>query len=112
MRRRAAAHLKGNIWAWIGGLLLVGAAALALGWTTPAAFLFMLAGLLIIMADSHVDPVALLTEDALHPEEAEVPGPAAASAPAAKEGTLADRAVLALPAPLLDLLPAWSSLAA
>ena len=31
---------------------------------------------------------------------------------AAKEGTLADRAVLAMPAPLMDLLPAWSSLAA
>ena len=112
MRRQAAAHLKGNIWAWIGGLLLAGAAAVALGWSTPAAFCFMFAGLFIILADSHVDPVALITEDALHPEDAEAPGPAAPRAAAAKEGTLADRAVLALPAPLVDMLPAWSSLAA
>jgi len=74
MRARAAAHLKGNIWLWIAGFLLAGAAAVALGWGTPAAFLFMAAGLLIIMADQHVDPVALVMEDALHPDEAEVTG--------------------------------------
>lgn len=74
MRARAAAHLKGNIWLWIAGFLLAGAAAVALGWGTPAAFLFMAAGLLIIMADQHVDPVALVMEDALHPDEAETAG--------------------------------------
>ncbi len=72
MRRRAVAHLKGNIWYWTGGFALAGAAATALGWTTPAAFLFMLTGLFTIMADSHVDPLALVTEDALHPDEAEI----------------------------------------
>ncbi len=75
MRARAAAHLKGNIWLWIGGLALAGAATATLGWATPAAFLFMAAGLFIIMADSHVDPVALLTEDALDPDAPEVAGP-------------------------------------
>ncbi|HYZ32015.1 MAG TPA: hypothetical protein VE684_06990 [Crenalkalicoccus sp.] len=104
MRARATKHLKGNIWAWTGGLLLAGAAAAALGWVTPAAFLFMLAGIFIIMADSHVDPVAIITEDALHPDEAEV-----AEAPG-HGASAVDRAVLALPAPFLGLLPAWSSL--
>ena len=70
MRARAAAHLKGNIWLWICGFLVAGAACAALGWGTPAAFLFMIAGLFIIMADQHVNPVALVTEDALHPDEA------------------------------------------
>ena len=111
MRARAAAHLKGNIWLWIGGLLLAGAAATVPGWSTPAAFCFMAAGLFIIMADQHVDPLALVTEDALHPDEGEVTGTPGPGAPA-KDATLADRAVLALPAPLVDLLPAWSSLAA
>ena len=83
MRRRAAAHIKGNIWYWTGGFAAAGAAAVALGWGTPAAFLFMATGLLLIMADAHVDPVALITEDALHPEEEEVPGSAAKGAPAA-----------------------------
>ena len=105
MRKRAAAHLKGNIWFWIGGLLLAGAAAVALGWSTPAAFCFMLAGLFIIMADSHVDPVALVTEDALHPDDAEVPG-------ASRQGASAvDRAVMALPGGLLSQLPTWAPLA-
>lgn len=75
MRARAAAHLKGNIWLWIAGLMLAGLAAIALGWGTPAAFLFMIAGLFIIMADQHIDPVAIVTEDALHPDDAEVDAP-------------------------------------
>lgn len=113
MRAHAARHLKGNIWHWIGGLFLAGAAFVALRWGTPAAFCFMLAGLFIILADQHVDPLALVTEDALHPEEAELPGSTAAQGtPAAKEPTLAVRAVLVLPTPLVDTLPAWSALAA
>ena len=83
MRARAAAHLKGNIWLWIAGLPLAGAAFGALGWSTPAAFCFMIGGLFIILADSHVDPLTLVTEDALHPDKAEVPGSPARGAPAA-----------------------------
>lgn len=105
MRARAAAHLKGNIWLWIAGLALAGAAAGALGLSTPAAFLFMAAGLFIILADLHVDPVALVTRDALHPDEAE--GPAARR----EDATAADRAVLVLPAQMVDVLPGWASLA-
>ncbi len=83
MRARAAAHLKGNIWYWTGGFAVVGTAFIALGWGTPAAFCFMLTGILMIFADAHIDPVALITEDALHPEEAEVAGSSAKGAPAA-----------------------------
>ena len=60
MRGRAAAHPKGNIWLWTGGLAAAGAAATALGWGTPAAFLFMITGLFTIMADARIDPVALV----------------------------------------------------
>jgi hypothetical protein len=35
----------------------------------------MITGLLTIFADAHVDPLALLTEDALHPEGAEIDRP-------------------------------------
>ncbi len=83
MPKRAVAHLKGNIWYWTGGFGAAGAAAAALGWGTPAAFLLMLTGILMIMADAHVDPVALITEDALHPEEAEVAGPSGKGPPTA-----------------------------
>ena len=110
MRQRAAAHLKGNIWHWIGGLLLAGAVSVAMGWGTPAAFCFMLAGLFIILADQHIDPVALVTEDALHPEEAEVPG-AAVKGAAVTGATPADRAVLILPWQLVEVLPEFAPLA-
>lgn len=75
MRARAAAHLKGNIWFWIVGLAVVGAAAAALGQSTVAAFALMIAGIFIIMADQHVDPLAFVMEDALHPDEPEAVGP-------------------------------------
>jgi hypothetical protein len=104
MRAHAAKHLKGNIWHWIGGLFLAGAAFVVLGWGTPAAFCFMLAGLFIILADQHVDPVALVTEDTLHPDEAEAAGRPAESA------TMADRAALAFPLQLVEALPGWAPL--
>ncbi len=75
MRRRAVAHLKGNIWYWVGGFALAGAAFTALRWGTPAAFCFMITGLLTIMADAHVDPLAIITEDVLHPEGPEIDQP-------------------------------------
>ena len=75
MRKRAAKHIKGNLWAWTAGFAAVGAAALALGWGTAGAFLLMITGILIIMADAHVDPLALITEDALHPEGTEIDQP-------------------------------------
>jgi len=69
MRHRAVKHLKGNIWYWIIGFAVAGAGAALLSWGTPAAFLFMITGLLIAMANEHIDPVALITEDALHPDD-------------------------------------------
>ncbi len=68
-RKRAVAHLKGNIWLWIGGFAAVGVGAIALDFDTVGAFLLMVVGILIIMADAHVDPLALVTEDALDPED-------------------------------------------
>jgi len=75
MRKRAVAHLKGNIWYWTAGFGAAGVVATMLGWRTAAAFLFMITGILMIMADAHVDPLALITEDALHPDDAEVAVP-------------------------------------
>ena len=83
MRAGVTRHIKGNIWHWTGGFAVAGAAFIALGWGTPAAFCLMLTGILMIFADAHIDPVALITEDALHPEEAEVAGSSAKGAPAA-----------------------------
>jgi hypothetical protein len=75
MHKRAVAHLKGNIWYWVAGFGVAGVVATMLGWGTPAAFLFMVTGILMIMADAHVDPLAFITEDALHPDEDEVAVP-------------------------------------
>ena len=75
MRARATKHIKGNLWLWTGGFAAAGAAAVALGWGTIGAFLLMVTGLLIIMADAHVDPLAIITEDVLHPEGPEIDQP-------------------------------------
>ena len=75
MRKHVARHIKGNIWYWVAGFAVVGAAFVALGWSTPAAFCLMITGLLIIFADAHIDPVALITEDSLHPEGTEFEQP-------------------------------------
>jgi hypothetical protein len=76
MRKQVTRHIKGNLWLWTGGFAAAGAAALALGWSTTGAFLLMITGILIIMADAHIDPVAFITEDALHPEGPEIDQPA------------------------------------
>lgn len=68
MQSQAVAHLHGNIWLWIAGIVVAGGAAIALGWATPAAFLLMISGILIIMADQHVDPLAVITENSLDPD--------------------------------------------
>ena len=75
MHKRAVAHLKGNIWYWVAGFGVAGVVATMLGWGTPAAFLFLVTGIVMIMADAHVDPLALITEDSLHPDDAEVAVP-------------------------------------
>ena len=75
MRQHAVRHIKGNIWYWAAGFAAVGAACTALRWGTPAAFLFMITGLLTIFADAHIDPVALITEPALDPEGTEIDQP-------------------------------------
>ena len=75
MRQHAVRHIKGNIWYWVGGCAAAGAACTALRWSTPAAFCFMITGILVIFADAHVDPVALITEPALDPEGTEIDQP-------------------------------------
>ena len=75
MRAGVTRHIKGNIWYWVAGFAVAGAAFTALRWGTPAAFCFMLTGLLTIFADAHIDPVALITEDALDPEGTEIDQP-------------------------------------
>ena len=75
MRKHVTRHIKGNIWYWTGGFAAAGAVAAMLEWGTPAAFLLMITGILTIFADAHVDPVALITEDSLHPEGPEIDQP-------------------------------------
>jgi len=75
MRHRVVRHIKGNLWWWTIGFGVAGAAAALLGWGTPAAFILMITGILGIMADAHVDPLAVITEDALHPDDVEIEQP-------------------------------------
>jgi hypothetical protein len=58
MRAHVTRHIKGNIWLWTAGFAAAGVVALLLGWNTPAAFLLMVTGIFMIMADAHVDPLA------------------------------------------------------
>jgi hypothetical protein len=73
MPKRVVAHLKGNIWLWIAGVAALGALAILVDMHTPGAFLFMATGILIVMASAHVDPLEIITTDALHPEDADAP---------------------------------------
>ena len=75
MRKHVTRHIKGNLWAWTGGFAAAGAAALVLRWSTTGSFLLVITGILIIMADAHVDPLAIITEDVLHPEGPEIDQP-------------------------------------
>jgi hypothetical protein len=68
MRARVTRHIKGNLWLWTAGFAVAGGLAALLRWRTTSAFLLMVTGILMIMADAHVDPVAFITEDALHPD--------------------------------------------
>ncbi len=77
MRKRVVRHIKGNLWYWTAGFGVAGAAAAFMGWGTPAAFLIMITGILGVMADAHVDPLAVITEDALHPDNVDIEQPTA-----------------------------------
>lgn len=73
MPKRVVAHLKGNIWLWIAGFAALGTLAILVGLQTPGAILFMATGILVIMASAHIDPLEIITADALHPEDADAP---------------------------------------
>jgi len=75
MRARVTRHIKGNLWLWTAGFAVAGALTALLRWRTASAFILMVTGILMIMADAHVDPFAIITEDALHPEGPEIDQP-------------------------------------
>ena len=66
-------HMAEHTWAWVVGITVLGVLTAALRYTTPAAFLFMLVGLLIMMKSEGTSLERIVEEDPLAgaPEEPE-----------------------------------------
>ncbi|MBL6454620.1 hypothetical protein JMJ55_04745 [Belnapia sp. T6] len=69
MRHPVLAHMRDHVWFWIAGLLVLG---LALGWAglaTPAAFLVMISGILIIVKSQGTDVLTIVTTNPVAPSD-------------------------------------------
>ncbi|TDH58159.1 hypothetical protein E2C06_34050 [Dankookia rubra] len=71
MKHPVLLHIKEHTWLWVAGLAACGVLAAVLGQSTPAALLFMVVGLLIIVRSQGTDLLTIVTDDPLTPEEDE-----------------------------------------
>lgn len=65
MQHPVLLHLKEHTWLWVGGLAALGVLAAVLNLSTPAALLFMVVGLLIILKSQGTDLLTIVTDDPL-----------------------------------------------
>ena len=66
-------HMAEHTWAWVAGLAVLGMAAAFLRIGTPAAFLFMLVGLLLMMRNEGTSLEKIVVEDTAAGQEAPEP---------------------------------------
>ena len=71
MQHPVLLHIKEHTWLWVGGLAALGVLAAALNQSTPAALLFMVVGILVILKSQGTDLLTIVTDDPLAPEEDE-----------------------------------------
>jgi hypothetical protein len=68
-------HMAEHTWAWAAGSAVLGVAAAFLRLDTPAALLFMLVGLLVMMRNEGTSLEKIVAEDAADDWEAPEPTP-------------------------------------
>jgi hypothetical protein len=83
MQHPVLLHLKEHTWLWVIGLAALGVLAAALDQSTPAALLFMVVGILVILKSQGTDLLTIVTDDPLAPQEDE---PNSAAEPATARG--------------------------
>lgn len=83
MQHPVLLHIKEHTWLWVGGLTALGVLAAVLNQSTPAALIFMVVGILVILKSQGTDLLTIVTDDPLSPEEDE---PDLAAKPATPQG--------------------------
>jgi hypothetical protein len=71
MQHPVLSHLKQHTWLWVGGLTALGLLAVVLDQGTPAALLFMVVGVLVILKGQGTDLLTIVTADPLSPDQDE-----------------------------------------
>ena len=71
MQHPVLLHVKEHTWLWVAGLAVLGVLAAVMNQSTPAALLFMVVGILIIVKGQGTDLLAIVTEDPLASDEDE-----------------------------------------
>jgi hypothetical protein len=64
-------HIKEHTWLWVVGLTAAAVLAVVLNQSTPAALIFMVVGILIILKGQGTDLLTIVTDDPLAPDEDE-----------------------------------------
>jgi hypothetical protein len=81
MQHPVLLHIREHTWLWVAGLTALGVLAAVLDLSTPAALLFMVVGLLVILKSQGTDLLTIVTSDPLATAD-EAPRPEANSAAA------------------------------
>ncbi|TDH57869.1 hypothetical protein E2C06_35620 [Dankookia rubra] len=72
MQHPVLLHIKEHTWLWVAGLVALAALAVVLNQSTPAALIFMVVGILVILKGQGTDLLTIVTDDPLSPEEDEL----------------------------------------
>jgi len=74
MGHKVLLHVREHTWLWVAGFAALGAIMAVLRLATPAAFSFMVIGVLIMLKSQGTDLLSIIAADPLAPDdEAEVP---------------------------------------
>ena len=69
MQHPVLLHIKEHTWLWVAGLAALGLLAVVLNQSTPAALIFMVVGILVILKSQGTDLLTIVTDDPLAPDE-------------------------------------------
>jgi len=83
MQHPVLLHIKEHTWLWVAGLTALGVLAAVLNQSTPAALIFMVVGILVILKSQGTDLLTIVTDHPLASDEDE---PNLAASPVALEG--------------------------
>ena len=85
MQHPVLLHIKEHTWLWVAGLVALAVLAVVLNQSTPAALIFMVVGILVILKSQGTDLLTIVTDDPLASDEDE-PNLAATAGTARSDG--------------------------